>query len=169
MSFITFRGNLDYDNDEREYSSITVYKYWDSSVAKYCDRDYQEFENFWEGEEFEYIQNYKFQALDLPNAVKQNLIKIAPESKSEIKLERPLMLRDIQREAIVEWKKNKFQGIYEMATSSGKTRTAIGSIKELEKQNEKFMTIVGVPTEVLGVQWKEVLEGWGYKNNSNYG
>ena len=25
------------------------------------------------------------------------------------------------------------------------------------------MTIVGVPTEVLGVQWKEVLEGWGYK------
>ena len=161
--FITFRGNLDYDNDEREYSSITVYKYWDSSVEKYCDRDYQEFENFWEGEEFEYIQNYKFQALDLPNAVKQNLIKIAPESKSEIKLERPLMLRDIQREAIVEWKKNKFQGIYEMATSSGKTRTAIGSIKELEKQNEKFVTIVGVPTEVLGVQWKEVLEGWGYK------
>ena len=56
--FITFRGNLDYDNDEREYSSITVYKYWDSSVEKYCDRDYQEFENFWEGEEFEYIKNY---------------------------------------------------------------------------------------------------------------
>jgi len=160
--FVTFRGNLDYD-DDGDYSHITVFRYWDSSEEKYCDEHYTEFEKFWEGEEFEYIQNYKFRTISLPTALKQNLIQLAPESKSEIKLERPLTLWKIQKEAIKEWKKNEFRGIYEMATGTGKTRTAIGSIKELEKHNEKFITIVVVPTDTLGVQWKEELEKWGFK------
>ena len=160
--FITFRGNLDYDDDENEYSDIRVFKYWEDSAKKYCDKDWEEFERFWSGEEFEYIQNYKLKAISLPDALRDNLIKIAPESKSELKLDRPLLLRPIQREAISNWKKNNFQGIYEMATGTGKTRTAIGSIKELEKFEEKFVTIIGVPTDPLGVQWKEVLENWGY-------
>lgn len=160
--FITFRGNLDYD-DKGDYSHITVFRYWDSSEEKYCDEHYTEFDKFWSGEEFEHIQNYKFQSVSLSTALKQNLIQIAPESKSEIDLERPLTLWKIQKKAIKKWKENEFRGIYAMATGTGKTRTAIGSIRELEKENEKFITIIVVPTDTLGVQWKEELEKWEYK------
>ena len=121
--FITFRGNLDYDDDDNEYSDIRVFKYWDDSAKKYCDKDWEEFERFWGGEEFEYIQNYKFQAVNLPDAVKDNLIRIAPESKSELKLDRPLLLRPIQREAISNWKKNNFQGIYRIRKLSSLTQS----------------------------------------------
>ena len=34
-----------------------------------------------------------FQAIDLPVALEENLIELAPKSKSELKLERPFSLR----------------------------------------------------------------------------
>ncbi len=160
--FITFRGNLDYD-DDNDYSHITTFRYWDTGEQKYCDEDYVLFDKFWEGEEFEYVQNYKFQAIPLPLALRENLVKISPSSKSELNLERPFTLRKFQKKAIRNWKNNGFCGIYEMATGTGKTRTAIGSIKQLEKEKEDFVTIVVVPSDPLGIQWKEELEKWGYK------
>ena len=56
----------------------------------------------------------------------------------------------------------KFCGIYEMATGTGKTRTAIGSMRELEKTEENFISMIVVPTDPLAVQWKGELEKWGY-------
>ena len=163
--FITFRGNLDYEAEGSDYGHIEVSRYWESDDEQdECDKDWEEFEKFWnDEEEFEYIPNYKFQSVLLPDALKQNLVQVAPESKSEINLARPFSLYPIQREAVVKWKENKFHGIYEMATGTGKTRTAIGSIKELEKEDEKFITVVVVPTDTLGTQWKEELERWQYK------
>jgi superfamily II DNA or RNA helicase len=160
--FITFRGNLDYD-ENTDYSRITTYRYWDSSEEKYCNEDYAAFERFWEGDKFEYVKNYTFQSISIPKALKENLIQIAPEEKSGINLERPLTLRKMQKEAIGKWQNNNFNGIYEMATGTGKTRAAIGSIKKLEDENEKFITIIVVPTDTLGVQWKNELEKWDYK------
>lgn len=159
--FITFQGNIDY-KDELDYSSITTFRYWDDGQREFCNRHYDKFEKFWEGEEFEYIKNYNFQAIDLPVAIKQNLIHIAPNNKSELNFHREFTLRDIQQKAIQKWKKNEFYGIYEMATGTGKTRTAIGSIKELEKTEINFVSIIVVPTDPLALQWKEELEKWGY-------
>ena len=159
--FITFRGNLDYD-DELDYSHITTFRYWDEGQRESCDEDYDKFEKFWDGEEFEYIKNYNFQAIDLPAALEQNLINVAPDSKSELNFHREFTLRKIQQKAVQKWKENGFCGIYEMATGTGKTRTAIGSMRELEKTESNFVSIIVVPTDPLAIQWKAELEKWGY-------
>jgi len=160
--FITFRGNLDYDDENNDYSRITTFRYWDSSEQKYCDDDYETFEKFWEGDEFEYVQNYFFKSISLPLALEENLVQHAPVSKSDLNLERPFTLRKMQKKAIKKWQENNFKGIYEMATGTGKTRTAIGSIKQLEKENIDFVTIIVVPSDPLGIQWKDELKKWGY-------
>jgi len=158
--FIAYRGNLDSD-DNLDYSHLTTFRYWQNQ-EDLVDLYYDKFEKFWDGEQFEYIQNYNFQAVDLPIALEENLIELAPKSKSDLKLERPFTLRKIQQTAVQKWKENNFNGIYEMATGTGKTRTAIGSIKELEKNNIDFISVIVVPSDPLGVQWKENLEQWGY-------
>ena len=157
---IAYSGNMDYDEDV-DYSHLTTFRYWHGQEEQ-VDHYYEQFEKFWSGEQFEYVKNYNFQAVDLPTALENNMITIAPKSKSELNLERPFSLRDKQRTAVQKWTENNFNGIYEMATGTGKTRTAIGSIKELEKNNPHFISVIVVPTDPLGIQWKENLEQWGY-------
>lgn len=70
-------------------------------------------------------------------------------------------LRDYQKEAINNWFRNKFTGILEMATGTGKTITAISAmVKVIEKcnlQNFPCGMIVVVPYKSLLEQWVEDL------------
>lgn len=81
--------------------------------------------------------------------------------KQSPKIPENIILRDYQKEAINSWFKNKFNGILEMATGTGKTITAISAmVKVLETCNLKNIQcgiIVVVPYKSLLEQWVEDL------------
>jgi superfamily II DNA or RNA helicase len=161
---INFTGNLEYVENENDYSHITTYKSWSDGQDDYCDKNFGQFTDLWDGEKVEFIQNYHFQSFPLETSLKEKLIEISPNSKSDVVLERPFSLRPPQQKAVDSWAENQFHGIFEMATGTGKTRCAIGAIKKLETEVNNFLTVIVVPSDPLGIQWKEELEKWGYKS-----
>ena len=73
---------------------------------------------------------------------------------SEIKNEN-IKLRDYQIQAIDAWFNNGSRGIFEMATGTGKTFTALSAFKKLSEQHEKLLTIIACPLSHLIDQWKK--------------
>ena len=158
---MTFSGDIDYENKKYgSYYHLDINRKW-KGETDHCDRLGQKFRKFWNDDKTEIVPGYYLSTISLPDAIKQHLIEIAPESKSEIKLDRPLYLRPHQRTAVTKWSKNGFRGILEMATGTGKTITAIGAIKEIIKKETKLATIIACPTDPLANQWKKQLELWG--------
>lgn len=68
-------------------------------------------------------------------------------------------LRGYQEEAIKEWKGKGYRGIYDMATGTGKTVTALASIVELSKWlGNELAVIIVCPYQHLVDQWVEDIE-----------
>lgn len=73
----------------------------------------------------------------------------------------PFEIKAHQRDALNQWRSRDFQGIFAMATGSGKTVTAIyGLVKLFEKINRMFL-VVAVPFQGLADQWVEELSIFG--------
>lgn len=65
-------------------------------------------------------------------------------------------LREYQKQAIKNWKENCFVGIYDMATGTGKTFTALGSIVEIYNSlKSKLAVVICCPQIHLVDQWVE--------------
>jgi superfamily II DNA or RNA helicase len=65
-------------------------------------------------------------------------------------------LFDYQKDAINAWEKNGYRGIFDMATGTGKTYTALGAISRLsENINDKLAVIILCPYKHLVDQWVE--------------
>lgn len=73
-------------------------------------------------------------------------------------------IREYQKQAISQWKANGFIGIFDMATGTGKTYTALAAISELyQEANQKLAVIIVCPYQHLVEQWKEDIENFGMK------
>lgn len=69
-------------------------------------------------------------------------------------------LREYQTEAIKKWRENGYIGIYDMATGTGKTLTALGSIVDIyntvhNELNKKLAVVICCPQIHLVDQWVE--------------
>lgn len=65
-------------------------------------------------------------------------------------------LHDYQAEAITEWQKRNYRGIFDMATGTGKTYTGLGALTTLSKNIEhKLAAIIVCPYQHLVEQWVE--------------
>ncbi|MGO2118256.1 MAG: DEAD/DEAH box helicase family protein [Fusobacterium sp.] len=63
---------------------------------------------------------------------------------------------DYQIEAIENWKKNNYRGIFDMATGTGKTYTGLGALVDLyEKCRGTLVVIIVCPYQHLVEQWVE--------------
>ena len=72
------------------------------------------------------------------------------------------VLREHQKEAIKAWAKNGKQGIFDHATGSGKTFTALKTIQAVRKDINQLGVVIGVPYIPLADQWlDEVNEFFG--------
>lgn len=93
-------------------------------------------------------QNYKFNLDD-----EQNYFPRIPKD---------VEMRDYQIQAICNWSDNNFTGIFDMATGTGKTYTALAAITTLyEKSNHELAVIIVCPFQHLVEQWKEDIEKFG--------
>nr|WP_297766271.1 DEAD/DEAH box helicase family protein [uncultured Butyrivibrio sp.] len=70
-------------------------------------------------------------------------------------------LYEYQTDAIAEWENRDFCGIYDMATGTGKTFTALASMERFEKRHGNILGIVVCPYIHLVNQWAEDVQEWG--------
>lgn len=73
-----------------------------------------------------------------------------------------LELYDYQIQAIDKWQENGFRGIFDMATGTGKTLTAMGGLQRLSQAMKQNVGIIIVcPYQHLIEQWVEDIEAFG--------
>ena len=76
-----------------------------------------------------------------------------------------IVLRDYQKEAVEAWFNNENRGIFEMATGTGKTYTALGAVNRLKASiDDPIAIVIAVPVTHLAEQWRKNLRDFGYKS-----
>lgn len=70
--------------------------------------------------------------------------------------------REIQIKAYDAWIKNGRNGIFAMATGSGKTVTALNCLLRQYKENGFYKAIIVVPTRALALQWEDEVKHFNF-------
>lgn len=142
-----------------------VFKNWIEAEKEYLQTDLDKFEKYWND------NAGRARVIDIPTAVKEKLIEIAPDDIESLDLdrwlniikERKIELRDYQRDAINGWLKNDKIGIFEMATGTGKTIAALGCLDNIFKNERKIVAVIASPFIHLDKQWLRELDKFGIR------
>ena len=149
--------------------NFKVFCSWnDETHVNAISHDQRTFNDLWSNNEEE-ISVY-----DLPNAVKEHLLKIRPKSTEEFeeilskvqkivrksKNKTRLELFQYQKDARTAWINNNFQGMFAMATGTGKTFASFGCIHEIQKSNDRTVTVIACPQKHLVEQWSEEIKSY---------
>lgn len=138
-----------------------VFRDWEQSEAEYVRTDISKFERFWAG------RAQRVRTLDLPHAVRDKLIEIAPDDVDKLALEKwnrrgpKFTLFEHQVDAVNNWIAQGMIGLFEMATGTGKTFAALECLDRVSSVNERLATIVTVPFIHLVEQWKNEIDKFG--------
>ena len=129
----------------------------------------------------------KLQVVDVPEAITKELFEVYYD-KEKVKSEEDIIveesikpkrvkpsltfdkLRNYQKEAIEKWEETDYNGIFDMATGTGKTYTAIGAATRLYNNlNGNLAVIIVCPYTHLVEQWAEDLIQYGFNPIIGYG
>lgn len=137
---------------EDNFESIDVFTSWDDP-KRVADK-VADFEALWRN------TTGKLSVIDFPEALAARLIKLAPPSPPTapppMADKRPaITLRVYQDEAINAWRSNNYRGVLSMATGTGKTKTALGAIREC--------TASGLQAIVVLAPLKHLIEQWDHE------
>lgn len=153
---IAFSGSVNETESawNRNIENIDIYREWVEGQAGYVTPKTRRFENYWNNENLG-----GWACIDLPSAVKDKIVSaFAPEdfpkslSVNTEPTALPGGLRPYQLEAVEAWKRLGRKGFLEMATGTGKTRTAKYCIQSCYELG-KILTLVVVPYKHIGDQW----------------
>ena len=100
------------------------------------------------------IKSYKKQDLDYLTLY-EAIITNNKKKKNHPIVPNYVSFHDYQEEAIENFKKSGFRGIFEMATGTGKTYTALGAIVECFNSCGRLAVIIVCPYQHLVTQWGE--------------
>lgn len=100
--------------------------------------------------------------IDLKNKLHELNIKYIPDNFPHIP--NNIKLFDYQVEAFIKWKENNFHGLFEMATGTGKTITALNCALRMFDTEKRLFLIILVPTLDLSTQWEGELNSFGFTN-----
>lgn len=173
-NIVAFSGSMNetdtalHDN----YEAIDVFCSWITSDNKRVERKNQAFTKMWDGLdenicvmkfpeiEKEFIEKYQMGDIDA-KALREGWA--ADHVKPTFGLVKPewLNLYDYQQEAIKNWQANDYCGIFDMATGTGKTLTALGAVAELCKNVKRLAVIIVCPYQHLVEQWVEDIRAFG--------
>jgi len=175
---VSFSGS---DNETKmgwidNIENFHVFCNWKEDDKEHINADIKRFEKFW-------TDNAKrTKIFPVSSAVKKRLIKIAPKTNSEFEKlseettekllkkriifskekKEEIQLRDYQNEAIKNWFDNDCKGIFEMATGTGKTYTALGALKKLLEKEKGMLIIISSPYQHLVTQWKKNIQEFNF-------
>ena len=165
---ISFSGSINETASAwtRNDEEFKVFKEWEDSCS-YYKTDREKFDDIWGGKK----DNVRI--VPLPKAIKEELIsyssdfdvdaisakKYLSRKKKESSFELDgISLFFYQKEALAKWRNAGYTMLFEMATGTGKTRTAIAGMNYLMHQNERIITIISCPQNTLAKQWKSEVE-----------
>ena len=132
---------------ESNYEKIRVISDIKGENVSEIDEEEKEFDDLWDNKnKYLSVSSFKESALKIINNCINNRQNA---SNNDV-----VKLRDYQKQAIAAWVDNNFHGFYVMATGTGKTFTAIYSLKELFKTNP-CLTVICAPYKHLVKQWQE--------------
>ena len=140
---LSFSGSINESASAWVYNDeeFKVFKSWTDSCEYYL-RDKKRFEEIWNG------KRSNIKVYDLPHAIKDKLIQCSRNFDVETisinhyhkkkllfsKKENEISLFYYQKEALRKWENNDYRLLFEMATGTGKTRTAIAGIMKIKKK-----------------------------------
>lgn len=143
----------------KNIEEFKVFRSWNASEADFVSHDKDLFERYWNPAE-----NSRVQVVPLDEAVASELIKLAPAHFSDLRLRRKkqakvfekpssFQLRDYQKSAIEAWINSGYRGSLEMATGTGKTKTALSCFEKAREANENLLTVITAPYQHIAAQW----------------
>ncbi|WP_296849434.1 DEAD/DEAH box helicase family protein [Treponema sp.] len=159
------------------FESFQVFCGWyegDAERVKICEDDFnamwQNKQNALEVFDFPelptaFIQKYKNKSFSKSELIEKSF-SINSDEDVEIEKALPpniptmpewLQLHDYQNEAIENWQKQNYRGIFDMATGTGKTLTGLSALTRLfsDRFPEKLFAIIVCPYQHLVEQWVE--------------
>lgn len=163
---LSFSGSINESASAWVYNDeeFKVFKDWTDSSDYYL-RDKKRFEEIWYG------QRNNIKVFNLPDAIKNKLIQYSRnfdiesisinhyhKKKQLLAKNKDISLFYYQEDALAKWKNNSYRLLFEMATGTGKTRTAIAGIARVKKSVNKTLTIISTPQNTLSAQWKFELD-----------
>ena len=158
-NIIAFSGSVNETEGawKRNIENFDVYQSWIPGREDYINPKISQFERYWSDGLIG-----KWRTIDLPEAVKNKIVQeYAPiEFPADLDLQpsiEPRPLRNYQQDALEAWIEAGMVGILEMATGTGKTRTAKACLEEALLKGS-LLTIVVVPYQHIGEQWMKELQ-----------
>lgn len=165
-NIVSFSGSINetaaawVDNVEE----FKVFCSWKDGQQGYVMEDLKKFNSYWKNQKSNIAQVY-----EIPDAVKNKLISMRPRDINDLNImhryrrekkreDNKLSLFNHQQEAVDAWLANGKRLLFEMCTSAGKTRTAIGCMMRLIAYKERFVAIVSTPQSTLTKQWQNNLK-----------
>ena len=159
---ISFSGSINETAQAwmQNIEEFKVFSSWQEGQKAYLLSDLKKFLAYWNNERQNIAQVY-----DLPTSVKNKIVSIKPRDVWDLNIMRrykkdtkqrnnKLSLFPHQEKAVEAWKNNNFSLLMEMATGTGKTRTALGCVVEKMKDKESLLVIVATPQNTLSRQWQ---------------
>lgn len=139
-----------------------VFRAWQPGQEEFYQADKTRFEAFWSG------ARKNVRVVDIPQAVKERLIQESRDFSVERlvaryylnrrkvnHVEQRLSLFPYQRQAMQMWVDNQYRLLFEMATGTGKTRTALACVNHAMQKENRFVVVIACPQTTLSRQWKE--------------
>ncbi|MCC4832819.1 DEAD/DEAH box helicase family protein [Shewanella sp. 10N.7] len=116
-------------------------------------------------DEKDLLKNSTFKTnADIIETYKKNLDVLIEKEKCEPKFPFSSEPREYQVDAYNSWLKNSKQGIFAMATGTGKTITSLNCLLNEYKKDNKYQAIILVPSKVLLNQWADEVSLFNFSN-----
>jgi len=165
-NIISFSGSINETASawRTNIEEFKVFRSWIPGENEYIISDQDKFNNFW------HDKGKNLHVYDLPEAVEKEILKFSPRSFQELEKSftntikpqtKKISLYDYQLNAIDSWIQNDYKGIFEMATGTGKTYTALGCLQKVLYDEKKIITIISCPYGHLLTQWIKELVKFG--------
>jgi len=176
---LSFNGSYnDSIQGTRNYESLKLFFSWQSALQPFVQADVERFERLWNN------QDPNVRVFDLSQAAQERILRLRtnerpykepawvrslaqrahPRAVSTNKPHTPahISLREYQDEAIKAWFDNECRGLFEMATGTGKTITALAAAIQMHKRESKLPIVIACPYTHLVKQWADIVEAFGF-------
>lgn len=104
-------------------------------------------------------------AIDKAKRQVEKTIEKIKEADSKPKFPYPQGAREYQQTAFENWKNNNKQGLFAMATGTGKTITSLNCLLQEYYETGHYKALIFVPTMSLVEQWEKECEKFNFKDN----